>query len=98
MTTIIRLLKSWAMPPANRPMASIFCECWSAWAVRLCLVISVIVSMMWVRPSVVGALAQCTRRNWLPDRGTSLETTVSLAIASGIRQKSQGVRHPAILS
>ena len=78
--TIIRLLKSWAMPPADRPMASIFCDCWSAWTVRLCSVISVFVSMMWVRPSVVDVLAQCTRRNWSPGRVTSLESTVSLAI------------------
>ena len=48
--------------------------------------------------SVVGALAQCTRRNWFPGRATSPETMKSLASASGMRQNSQGVRHPAILS
>src|SRR5882672_3429825 len=27
MMAVSRLLKSWAMPPASRPIASIFCDC-----------------------------------------------------------------------
>jgi hypothetical protein len=38
--TVSRLLKSWATPPASRPMASIFCACRSCSCRRVCSLMS----------------------------------------------------------